>query len=201
MAITNITISQDNKKNSVNLLAVHSPLIFLIDVAYTGDVPDLIYCDVKSEANEVLDTFRCIPYSDVVEGTRTFMFVADSILRGFMGGFEDFAQSANNLSYVPDMTMVFNLKFYYGEITATTQITAVQSAKQFGDDPCLENINDDETVVAFEDKPAYAYVFNDNTSNTILAREEICREYPALDYDDSEFTDYNDSVFTINSME
>ena len=61
MSITTISISQDNKVDESNLMAVQSPLIFLIDVTYSGDPPDILYCDLQDEDSVLLNTFKCIP--------------------------------------------------------------------------------------------------------------------------------------------
>lgn len=164
MAISNINIHQDNKVGDSDLLAVHSPLSFLVDVTYSGAIPDILYCDIYHEL-ELLSTFKCIPYQDLLPNERRFIFIADSIIRGYMGEFDDFIQTENSLVSVPDITKIFELKFRdpdAGVADESVLFTAIQAAKEFGESPNLTEIfnNDSDVYIAAKDKVCYVYFYN-----------------------------------------
>lgn len=170
--ITGISISQDNKIGDSDLLAVHSPLIFLIDVTYTGLIPDILYCDIYNEDSELLGSFKCIPYKDLLPEIRQFMFIADGFLRGYMEGFDDFVQTEYSLVYVEDITKIFELKFRdpdAGIPDEAITFTAIHAIKQFGESPNLLEIynNDSDLYIAAKNKPCYIYFYNNDENNII----------------------------------
>ena len=73
MAITDITISQDNKVASSNLVPIHSPVIFIVDVTYTGLIPEVLNVEISDETG-LLETYRAIAYSDPSATERQFVF-------------------------------------------------------------------------------------------------------------------------------
>lgn len=201
MAVTALNISQDNIEGDSNLMAVHSPLIFLINVNYTGTAPDTIYCDVYDSDDVDLGRFKCIPYYDLTSALRQFMFIADSILRGFMDTFEDIVQSGGSLEYIENITKEFKLIFRDESETYvdTIEFVAAHVCRQFGENINLEDLFNNEalTYYGYENKPVYVYMYNDNESNFPgITEGELGYEY-ALDYDDSVFTDAVDDPFTI----
>lgn len=172
MAITGISISQDNKVGDSDLLATQSPLVFLVDVTYTGLIPDVLYCDIYDKDSELLSTFKCIPYKDLLPTIRQFMFIADGILRGYMEDFNDFVQTENSLEYVEDITKIFELKFRDPDAGVTDEsitFTAIHAIRQFGENPNLSEIynNDHDTYIAAKGKPCYVYFYNNNESNVL----------------------------------
>ena len=171
MAATDITIYQDNIVGDCNLLACHSPLVFLIDQTYTG-LPNNVYCDIFAgtgdPVGDPLDTFLCAFDSEQSTTVRRYRFIADSILRGFMDDFDDFVQSAESVQIVQKVQMDFVLRFYssneIGTYEDSVQIVAFAASQQFGQSPAITNIYDNEDILylAGSNKPVYIYFFNDN---------------------------------------
>jgi hypothetical protein len=201
MAITAVNIAQNNIVGDSNLMAVHSPLIFLINASYSGASPENFYCKVYDEDDTLLGTFKCIPYLDILATLRQFMFIADSILRGFMYDFSDELQSAGSLEHIEDMTKIFKLEFgdFVTAFTDEITIVALHSNRQFGEDINQTEIfnNEDKTYYGYEGKPVYMYIYNDSEANSITTVPiESGYDY-ALDYDDTIFADAVDEDFII----
>lgn len=178
MAITNISIHEDNKVGDSDLLAVQSPLAFLVDVTYTGAIPDVLYCDVYDEDSVLLSTFKCIPYQDLLETERRFIFIADSILRGYMDVFDDFVQTVGSFVYVDGITKIFELKFRdpdEGVPDESIIFTAIHASKEFGENPNLSEIfnNESQSYLAPKDGVVYVYFYNDDTSNQVSVNGEL----------------------------
>lgn len=198
MAITSVTISQQNITASVNLLSAHNPLVFLIDVAYTSSAPDLLNAKLYDGSSVLLETFVCIPYSDAT-GVRTFAFIADDILRGYMGSIDDFESPEKVLDYVDGITSEFKLKFYdpanEGSIYDEVEFVAMHAARQFGETSYLESIytNQDETYYAGENMPVYVYFYNNDENNIISVGTGEIVFAPLLDYDDAALLDFDDN--------
>jgi hypothetical protein len=196
MAITSITIAQSNITDSINLLSVHNPLVFLIDVVYSSSVPELLNVGIYNDADTLLDTFAAIPYQDI-SSTRRFAFIADDILRGYMGSIDDFRSNEKVLEYVDGITKEFKLVFYDPDVTSTkdeVSFVAMHAAGQYSDTPYLESIyiNEDQTYFAAVGKPVYIYIYNDNEANIITVGTGEVEFQPLLDYDDVAFLDFDD---------
>ena len=164
MSISKLEIYQNNIEGNVNLMAVHSPLVFLIDATYSGDYPNFIYCSVNIDGEQQV-LARCLYHSDVDETTRRFRFVAEDILRAFMPKFDDFVQEAGSFVYCSNISQVFELVFQSdkeGTVTTDIEIEAVHSARQFGESPCLSDVvlNNNEVFYAGENMPVYVYFYN-----------------------------------------
>jgi hypothetical protein len=166
MPVTDITVFQDNIVASVNLMAVHSPLVFLIDVTYTGAAPTL-YCDITLDGGDPITTdatFQCVYLLDISPTVRRFMFRADSLLRGFMEDFEDFVQTAESVAIVLKTQQAFILVFRDNPLTYsdTVSLIAFAAKRQFGQTPAISEIynNADVLYVAGYKKPIYIYFFN-----------------------------------------
>jgi hypothetical protein len=196
MAITSVTISQKNITDSINLLSVHNPLVFLIDVVYSSSVPELINVGIYDSNDVLLDTFVAIPYRDI-SSTRQFAFLADDILRGYMGSIDDFRSNEKVLEYVDGITKEFKLVFYDTDVPATNDevsFVAMHAAGQYSDTPYLESIyiNEDQTYFAAVGKPVYIYIYNDNEANVITVGTGEIEFQPLLDYDDVALLDFDD---------
>lgn len=193
MAITGITIYQDNIIGSVNVMAVHSPLVFLVDVDYTGQAPDFIYCEILREGATEL-TVRCVYESDISAGLRRFRFVADEILRAYMPALEDQEQSGGSVIEA-DISQVFTINFksdLAGTIQLPIVIEACNAARQIGSTACMTDVclNSNDLYIGFANKPVYVYFYN------LEDAPPVDTSY-ALDYDDAFFVDYDDSKFVI----
>jgi hypothetical protein len=196
MAITSVTISQSNLTDRINLLSVHNPLVFLVDVAYTSSAPDLLNVGLYDGDGTLLDTFACIPYSDTT-GVRQFAFIASDILKGYMGSIDDFKILEKVLEYCEGITSEFSLKFY-DPLTPETHIdlpfVAMHAARQYGDTPYLESIqlNEDETYYCGAGMPVYLYIYNDSESNVITVGSGELTFEKLLDYDNIAFLDFDE---------
>ena len=200
--ITDISIFQDNKIGSSDLLPVHSPLVFLIDVSYSGQAPNELYAILKDENDLELATFNCIPYRDILATVRRFAFVANDLIRGYMGGFDDEVTTAFSISLVNDITKVFSIEFADPEedaTSATVQFTAIHGANQFGENPNKNNIynNESKTYIGVANRPVYVYFYNNDANNIITLQQGGLQEVYALDYNDDFFTDYLGNKFTV----
>ncbi|MCK9281339.1 MAG: hypothetical protein M0P71_12010 [Melioribacteraceae bacterium] len=177
MPVTNITVSQTNIVGDCNLLAIHSPLVFLIDVTYTGSAP-ILKCDVNDSSSVLVADdaiFQCIYYRDLAVNIRQFMFVADEILRGYMPDFDDFVQTAESVSQVTNIPLAFELRFYDSlEAQETTvDIIAFAASRQFGQTPALTEmfLNEVDTFICGYEKPVYIYFFNPTDGADIVIQQ------------------------------
>jgi len=205
MAITSINIDQNNKVGTSNLLPVHSPLIFLIDVEYTGSPPERLDVEIYDDNNDLIVTYNAIPFADLLSTpvTRQFAFTADGIIRGLMDGFDDQFQLFDTFLPVEDITKIFKLRFVDPNNSAIYHedtFTFVHGAKQFGENPNLENQynNEADSYLAAKDSVVYVYFYNNNAANSVSVGQQLSEVF-ALDFDNlSIFTDYEDSNFTID---
>lgn len=202
MAIVSISISQSNVVEGSNLLPIHSPLVFLADVSYTGINPYVLYVDVIYNG-EVLDTFKAIPYNDPFNGVRTFAFVANSVIKGLMGSFDDFLQLNNTLSYVENITKLVTIQFRdpANELTtAFIEVDLIHGAAQFGDYPNFADVYNNENKIYYGAKGSfvYAYFYNNDTDNIITVNSGTTTLEDAQDFNDDIFTDFNDVNFQID---
>lgn len=198
MAITSIEIVQDNKSGNCDLISIHNPLVFLVDVTYDGTAPEVLSVDVMDVDDNVLDTFNAIPYSDDdVSSIRTFAFIANDILKAFMDNFDDFNSYAYVLEFVENITKQFTIRFYIGEVEVSTSIVACHAARQFGDKPAMESIysNANETYYGAKGMPVYVYFYNPDADNTLTIDSETSDELTLLDYDDAVLVDSDDTYF------
>lgn len=194
MSVSAITISQDNKLTGCNLLAIHNPLVFLIDVTYSGETPQKLYCDVINSESVTLATYQCIPYQDI-SNYRQFAFVADQIIRGEMDDFKDYNSDERVLEFVPNITKQFTLKFYIDEtLSAETDFTACHAARQYGDSPAMQSISqntNENTYIAGEGRPVYIYFYNDDETNVITVGSAELEYLRLLDYDSVALLDFD----------
>jgi hypothetical protein len=202
MAITGVTINQNNFVGSSDLLPVHSTLVFLVDVNYSGAVPDVLLVDISDDSG-VLATYRAIPYKDPLSTQRQFAFVANDVIKGLMGEFDDELQLNETLVYVEDITKTLDLKFYDPDNETTNdQVTAtfIHGAAQFGENPNFDAIynNETDTYLVPSGSFAYVYSYNESEGNTLTIGDANLQEVVAEDFNDDDFTDFNDEVFTID---
>ena len=200
MAVSSITIVQGNIIDSCNLLAIHNPLVFLIDVAYTLEVPENLYCDIQDVDENVLGTFTAIPYSDdEITGIRTYAFIADKVLRAYMNSFNDFKTNELELDYVEGITKQFTIRFYIDTTSTSTSFTAIHAARQFGETSYLSDIynNVSETYYTGVGMPVYIYIYNADINNDVTIGAPASDDLAALDYDSTVFVDSDLSSFKI----
>jgi hypothetical protein len=202
MAITDITITQDNVINGSNLLPIHSPLAFIADVTYSGTTPDVLYVQIRDDTDTLIDTWKAIPYKDLLATVRQFVFIANDPVKTLMEDFCDTFQLDATFEHIEEITKILKIRFVDPDTPATydeVEITFVHGASQFGSNPNLDEIfnNAEDTYFAAKDGIIYIYYYNDNTANTVDVSEVQIVENDAVDYDDNDFTDFDDSDFTI----
>ena len=167
MAITDINVVQDNIVGDCNLLAIHSPLSFIIDVTWNTDLPEL-FVDDMNLTEEVLETFRCIFYRDLTATVREFIFIAstgkESVLRGYMTEYNDFLQTAGTIERVANNVFDFILRFRNeaGDVYEDVTIVAFHASRQFGQTAAITDIYDNDTdfYITGVNKPVYIYFYN-----------------------------------------
>ena len=204
MAITNITISQNNKVGDSNLVPIHSPVIFIADVTYTGIVPDVLNVEI-SDSTGLLDTYRAIPYSDPSTTERQFVFISNTAIKGLMESFDDFQQLNETFLPVPDITKEFTIKFVDPDNAATFDevlINFLHGFSQFGESPNKVDQFNNESDVYFAGlgKFVYVYFYNDDAANEIAIDGSVLTEVVAQDDDGTEFQDNDGQVFTIDVL-
>lgn len=170
--ILNLTISQSNITAECNLLAVHNPIVFLVDAEYSTTIPEYILVDILDSEDTLIDTFRCIPYFDTSGVVRRFAFIADSIFRSLLGSFDDFVSQEKSLEYCEGLTRELSLRFYADEEggqEVTISLVICHAARQFSQNPLLTDIftNQDVTYYGGKNKPVYVYFYNDDVNNII----------------------------------
>ena len=203
MAITSITIEQDNKVGSSDLLPVHSPLVFIVNVAYQGISPTVIYTDVEVDGL-VVETFKMIPYKDPLETLRQFCFVANDVIKGLMDAFDDTFQPMESLVHVPEITKRCKLTFYEPDKKSTmfaeTTVTFAHGAVQFGEAPNLRDVyrSETNTYLGAVGQIVYVYFYNEDEANELTIGAPQITQAVAVDYDDTPFADYDDVKFIID---
>ena len=163
MAISSIDTVQDNIVGDCNLLAVHSPLSFIVDATYSGDLPE-VFVDIMNITDEVLATFRCVFLQDISATIRRFIFIADNILKAYMDEYSDFIQSADTIERVTGNIFDFKLHFRNegDTVIEDVNIIAFHAVRQFGQTAALTNIydNDYDFYITGKNKPVYIYFYN-----------------------------------------
>ena len=202
MAITSINISQDNKVGDSNLCPIHSPLVFLADATYDSQEPSELYVDIISDG-DVLETYKCIPFADLLANLRQFAFVANDVIKGLMSKFDDTAQLNDTLQYVEGITKLVTFKFYDPEnetVFDEVVIDLVHGAAQFGENPNFVDIynNEDQIYYSPDGQIVYVYFYNEDVSNVLTIDSPSANLEPAQDYDDEIFTDFDDTIFEID---
>ena len=172
MAITLIEISQDNKYNGSDLLPVHSQLVFLVNATWTTAAPDNLYVGIYDESDTLLDTYKCIPYSDILTNVRQFAFIASESVRSMMESFDDTLQAVDTLVHIPEMTKVLRFRFYDPDTPATYDedtFTFVHGSSQFGERPNFHTVfnNDNDDYYGQEGHLVYVYFYNSDALNTL----------------------------------
>lgn len=172
MAITRIIAIQNNI-DSADLLAVHNPLVYIVEVEYTTTVPDLLYVseDVTSKI------YSCIPYSDPQPGKRQFMFIADEIVRGLMDDFDDEVQEDSTNEYQDRLTKEVEFRFYdpvavsweEGINELYIDCYFCHATRQFGETPSLNELcnNDAESYIGIVGSPCYVYYYCKDITSTL----------------------------------
>lgn len=159
-----------------NLLAAHNPIIFDFELTDDGItiVPDSLPVEIYDDDGTLLGTFNAVKNTEV-GSVYTYLLYADEIFRAFMPDFDDLPHEIDrNLEYVESATKVFVITASYGENTIIEQVVCMHAARQYGVQPALLNIynNDDEVYFASPGYPVAIYFYNNDTNNIIGAKVE-----------------------------
>lgn len=192
MAITSITIVQDNIQDGSNLLAVQSPVTFLAEAAWTTAAPDAINVEILDESDNLIDTYKAIPYADRT-GVRTFAFQASLAIRSLLGSFDDFEQDADTWAYCEGLTGRYKIKFVDPATPATNDevlIDFAHAARQFSEGCNMEDQFDNDTdfYLAPKDGVVYVYFYVAN-AGAVVREEEYTEDSGAWE------NDFEGSVF------
>lgn len=162
-----LDITQDNTVGSVDLLAINSPLVFIVKETHTGTPSD--YLDVTIGT----DTYRGVFYEDLNSTERLFIFVADEILRSYFDTITDPSQTSGTIEEIGDITGDYTIQFddEAGDSSASVTIIACLAARDFEDQygAALVDLynNDSNFYMAQKGEKFYLYWFNDNAANKV----------------------------------
>jgi hypothetical protein len=201
MAITSITITQDNKTGNCDLIAIHNPVIFMIDVAYTLAKPTVLFIEVQDENNAVLGTFQGVEYAhNTTTGVVTYIFEANDILDAYMDSFDDFESQLDVVEYVEGITKIFNIRFYIDAVETLLNFVALHGSRQFGETVAVSEIYNNENLVFYSQKNdvCYMYWYNNSDNNFFTVDGQIGVDDVYIDYDDTPFLDENDYLLRGN---
>mgnify|MGYP001248771633 CR=1 FL=1 len=179
-----------------DMLSVHNPLNFIVQVEHTGTPPDICTVKVKSGGIELAE-FNAIPYADDFT-TRDFLFIADDVIRSYMDDFEDELIGEKEIRRVTNITKDFELEFECNDEILTVEFTALHASSQLTEDVDVEEVyfNADAFYTGGEDLPVYIYISAFET-DVITIGSAVTEDY-ALDYDDYVFQDNDGFLFKIN---
>ena len=197
MAITDITLVTTESNYPI---AVHSPFYIIWQAVYSGAVPTSLTVEISEDGITYETGFKAIPYSDPLATVRQFMFRCDAIVRGFMTEFEDVPQSENSLLFLDDFSkkLWIRAKDDTGLIVSEFEGVFLAGVRQFGTNEVMSDINENKDYIAAKAMPCYLYFFNDDENNVITVGQSTLQLVIAEDYNDDDFTDYNDVVFEID---
>jgi hypothetical protein len=206
MAITAISISQDNTVGGSNLLAAQSPVVFIADCTYTGVAPDECIVEVRDINGNVLETYRAIPYADPLINVRQFIFKASSAIKALLGSFDEFAQLDESLVYVEGLTLNANIRFVSPDdelVFDEVLIDFAHASRQFGEGANMQDQfnNDNDIYYAAKDGVVYVYFYNDDPTNQVAIDGPVFKETSADSNIDVPFQDNTDENYTIFVIE
>lgn len=163
MAITSVTIVQDNIKDGCNLMAVHSPLKFTAYAQHSSPAPYTFpeYLTVEVTTNATTYTYKAWQYDKVADKCY-YIFMAEKIIRSLMTGLNDDAQTADTVIST-NYAQNFNVKFISGALSDNVDIVAYKASRQLGDYEALESIfnNDTESIKVFANREFYLHYYFD----------------------------------------
>jgi hypothetical protein len=171
MAITSVTIVQDNMVGGCDLLAVHSPLKFLAEVT-DSDSPYIFpdYLDV-----EVTDLLTAITYTGYkawqyykLDDKARYIFNAEKILRAIMGDFSDV--DGDSIDYPNFLVRQFRVKFKYLALNDYVDFNAYTCARQVGQTECVTEVasNADDNIIAFANREFYMHFYSSGITGAIV---------------------------------
>jgi hypothetical protein len=170
MAATHITVTQDNKVGNSDLLAIHSPVIFLVNVVYNGNAPEIVNAFM-------LENYKCILYADISGTERQFAFIANEPALSNMPDFSDFAQLDDTLVHADYATRPLQIVFFEPITAIWTSIYPVfcHATKQFGSVPNLTDVYNNVTdyYYAEKDKDVYVYFYSKDIGSVLRVGSSV----------------------------
>lgn len=179
MAITTITIIQDNIIGASNLLGVHCQIAFVAEAAWSGTAPEYLSVKISDKAGTLLDTYKSIPYADVGINTRRFLFIGDNLLKWFLPPFDDYLQPAETLIKLPYLEKELIIRFEDPDSGGTrfdeVLLTFAHAARQFGESVNMESLYNNETLTYYapNDSFVYVYFYNESEANILSINPAI----------------------------
>jgi len=171
MVASAIVISQDNIISSKALLSINNPLVFLINVTYTGQVADYISVDILDvDSNVISENLIAPAYKDISITERQYIFDADQLLRGYNAQLQEWVQAVDTIELDPNSN-IFTLKFYADPLDEEVTFSVLNAATQIGSSPCKDSIydNDYQVFIAYYGFWAYTYFYNIATADLKLS--------------------------------
>lgn len=198
--ILGITLTQGLEGSGCSLISGHNPIVYIAEVAYSGDTPEELAVHVYDKDSVLLGEFVAVNFEDnAVTGTRSFAFYADEVFRAFMDSFDDFHQGELETIYCESFTKQFTVTFGNpAGVNASSTATIAHAKRQFGQEIFMKDIcgNTPQTFYGAIGMPVYIYFFNSNEGNEFaftIDGGELSEVF--ADYDDTPFADYDDYMF------
>lgn len=172
MSVTSIAITQDNIVSGCNLLAAHSPLVFLIE-ATGSDFPDYLTVNIK-DGSTTIDTFKAVAYQWVAGG-QIYIFNADRILRAFMPSIDDQSQADDTISRCTYTGRKLTIEATHELLSDSVEIIPYVAARQRGQTEALTEIyeNNTEKTFCFKDRYFYLHYYQQLDASIVLAIDTL----------------------------
>ena len=171
MAITSVTIVQDNIVGGCDLLAVHSPLKFLAEITDNDSpysFPEYLNVEVTDLLTATTYTgYKAWQYEKVSDKAR-FIFNSEKILRDIMGDFSDV--DGDSIDYPNFLVRQFRVKFIYLALNDYVDFFGYACSRQVGQTECVTEIasNENEIAYAFCDREMYLHYYVGGVSDDII---------------------------------
>lgn len=178
MAVTNITISQNNVYSGSTLMPIHSPLVFIATATFTGTAPDEMQAKIYDTTPTLLVTYRAVYLDDPTSTTRRFAFIANDALKSLMSDFNDNdPQLIETLQEADNMQRRLTLIFSEDVDSASQAVRPAHGARQFGESPNLTDVysNEEKTFYGLKDGFCYVYFFAAPSANVTITDDGVVK--------------------------
>lgn len=180
MTISAVEITQDNIIDSIDLMAVHNPLVFIAKVTWNTTAPNniavLVYLTGESISSG--GSYEAIYLDDISATERRFLFISEEALRLQMDTLEDVAQTVNTIINIDNLIKELDIRFD-DEVafSDTVEIIACHAARDFENENGATMVdvfnNESHYYVGAVGQDLYLYWWNDNAANVIDGTESI----------------------------
>lgn len=171
MAITSVTIVQDNIVGGCDLLAVHSPLKFLAEITDNDSpysFPEYLNVEVTDLLTGTTYTgYKAWQYENVSDKAR-FIFNSEKILRDIMGDFSDL--DGDTVDYPNFLVRQFRVKFKYLALNDHVDFYGYACSRQVGQTECVTEIasNADDSIIAFANREFYMHYYAGGIADEVV---------------------------------